>query len=128
MIKIVNIYLVYDLAAWSINLTKNLKFQNCLFRATNVVKTSDKEENLYSRYWITFDSADSWRFDNYFPRNFLIFGVNNRSSLYSNNQKNNLLKLGEGPTYGINGCLGSPERKISINISQTNTKFGLSLH
>ena len=105
-----------------------MKFKNCLFRATNVVKNSDKEENVYSRYRITFDSVDSWRFDNYFPRNFLIFDVNNRSSLYSNNQKNNLLKLGEGPTYGINGCLGSPERKISINISQTNTKFGLSLH
>ena len=35
--------------------------------------------------------------------------------------------LGEGPTYGINGRFGSPEKKFSINFRKANTKFYLSL-
>ena len=37
-------------------------------------------------------------------------GVVNSSSFHSDNRKNNFLKFGEGPTYGINGSLGSPEK------------------
>ena len=36
--------------------------------------------------------------------------------------------LGEGPTYGINGSFGSPEKKFSINFSKANSKFCLCLH
>ena len=36
--------------------------------------------------------------------------------------------LGEVPTLRINGSFGSPEKKISINFSKSNTKFCLSLH
>ena len=42
--KTVNVYIVYDLAAWSRNPTNNFKFRNCLFRATKIVKNSDKEK------------------------------------------------------------------------------------
>ena len=34
--------------------------------------------------------------------------------------------LGEGPTYGINGSFGSPEKKFSINFAEANTKSCLS--
>ena len=40
--KVVNVYIVYDLDVWPRNPTNNLKFKNCLFGATNVVKNSDK--------------------------------------------------------------------------------------
>ena len=46
--KIVNIYIVYDLDAWPKNPTNNFKFKNSLFRATNVIKNSDKEKYAYS--------------------------------------------------------------------------------
>ena len=36
--------------------------------------------------------------------------------------------LGEGPTFRTNGSFGSPEKKLSINFSETNTKLCLSLH
>ena len=36
--KIVIIYIVHDLDAWPRNPTKNLKFKNCLFGATNIKK------------------------------------------------------------------------------------------
>ena len=46
--KIVNVYIVYELNAWSRNPTNNFKFKNCLFEATNIVKNSDKEKYVYS--------------------------------------------------------------------------------
>ena len=52
--KIVNVYILYDLEAWLRNPTKNY-----LFGATTVVKSSDKENYVYSSYEITFDSAGS---------------------------------------------------------------------
>ena len=58
-IKIVNVYIVYDLDAWSRNPTNNFKFKNCLFGATNVVKIVIKKSMGYSGYGITFDSAGS---------------------------------------------------------------------
>ena len=75
MIKIVNVYIIYDLDVWLRNLTSNLK--NCLFEATNIVKNSDNKKFVYSGHGITFDSAGSWSFDNDFARNVIIFGVDN---------------------------------------------------
>ena len=36
------------------------EFKNCLFRATNVAKNSDKEKYVHSGYRITFHSAGLW--------------------------------------------------------------------
>ena len=126
--KIVNVYIVYDLAAWTRNPTNNFKFKNCLFGATNIVKNSDKEKYVYSGYGITFDSGGSWSFDNGTARNVIIFGVDSSSSSHVDNRKNNFLILGLGPTFGINGSFGSPEKIFSINFTKANTKFCLSLH
>ena len=41
-----------------------MKFKNCLFGATNIVKNSDKEKYVYSGYRIIFDSGGFWSFDN----------------------------------------------------------------
>ena len=86
LIKIVNIYVVYELPVWPRNPTNNFKCKNSLFGATNIVKNSDKEKYVYSRYGITFDSAGSWSFDNDFARNVIIFGVDVSSSFHSENR------------------------------------------
>ena len=125
MTKIINVYFVYDLDAWPRN---NVRFKNCLFGATNIVKNSDKENYIYRGYGITFDSGGSWSFDNDFTRNVIIFGVDNSSSSHVDNRKNNFFMLGEGSTFGINGSFESPEKKFRINFSKANTKFCLSLH
>ena len=91
--KIVNVYIVYELNAWSRNPTNNFKFKNCLFGATNIVKNSDKEKYVYSGCWITFDSAGFWSFDNDTARNVIVFGVDNSSSSHSDNCKNNLILI-----------------------------------
>ena len=36
--------------------------------------------------------------------------------------------LDEGDTFGINGSFGGAGKKISVNFSKANTKFGQSLH
>ena len=87
---------------------------NCLFGATNIVKTSDKETYVYSANRIAFVSACSWSFDYYFPRNVIILGVDNSSSSHSDNRKNNFLMLSEAPTYGINESFGSPEKCVVL--------------
>ena len=69
-----------------------------------------------------------WSFDNGTARNVEIFGVDNRSLSHIDNPKNNFLVLGKGPTEGINGSVGTAEKKSSINFSKPNTKFCLSLY
>ena len=49
--NILNIYNDYDLDEWPRYSTSNLKFQNCLFGATNIVRNSDKEVVL-GEYWV----------------------------------------------------------------------------
>ena len=66
-------------------------------------------------------------FDNDYARNVIVFGFNDTSSSHADNCKNNFLILGEGPTFGIDGSFGSPEKNFSINFTKANTKFGLSL-
>ena len=57
-----------------------------------------------------------------------MFDVDNSLSSHTDNQKNDFLILGEGPTFGINRSFGSPEKKFSINFSNVKTKFCLRLH
>ena len=87
--RIVNIYIVYDLAAWPGNPIDNFKFKNCLFGLTNILKISDKETYVYSGYGITFDSGASWSFSNGTARNVIILGVDNNSSSHVGNCKHN---------------------------------------
>ena len=108
--NVVNIYIVYDLDAWPKNPTDNLKVNNCLFEATNIIKNSDKEKYVYGGYRITFDSAGSWTFD--FARNVIIFGIDNSSLSYSDNHKNIFLIL--GPTCSISGSFGSSEKSLVL--------------
>ena len=123
MNKVLNDYIVYDLDGWPRNTNNNFKFKNCLFVATNIVKSTDKEKYLYSGYRITFYSVVSWSFDNDTVRNVITFGVDNSSWSHSENCKNDFLILGAGPTYGINGSFESPEKKFNIDFTKANTKF-----
>ena len=59
--KIGNVSIAYDLDAWSRNPTNNIKLNSELWM-------------IYSSYGTTFDSADSWNFDNDFARHVVISG------------------------------------------------------
>ena len=96
-----------------------------MFGTTNIDRNSVKEKSVYSEYRIKFDNAGSWNFDN---ESAVIFGVDNSLSSHADNRKNNLLVLGKGSTYGINGSGDSAVKNFSISFSKANTKFCLSVH
>ena len=50
-------------------------------------------------------------------KNVVIFGVSNSSSVNTNNKKNNILVLSEGPTQRLNDATVTAEAKYSINFS-----------
>ena len=75
--KFVNIYIAYDLDYWLINPLNNTVLKNCLFGATNIVKSSNKSKNMHNGYGIAFDGSGSWSFRNDFKKKNVIFGVDN---------------------------------------------------
>ena len=76
----------------------------------------------------TDNGKNQWSFRNYYARNVVTFGVDTSSSSHIDNCKNKFSVLGEGDTFGINGRFGAPEKKFTINFTEANTKFCLSLH
>ena len=60
-----------------------------MFGVTNIVKKSDKEKYVYSRYRIAFDGKGELSFGNDYARNVVIFEVDNSSSSHADNLKNN---------------------------------------
>ena len=93
-----------------------------------------RQKYVYYNDWgIAFDGKDMWSlillfwFGNDFARNVVIFDVDNTLSSHTNNQKNNVLVLGEGPTKAINDSICAAE-KTTVNFSKAKTKFCLSLH
>ena len=79
--------------------------------ATNIAKSIDKEEWVFSGFGIVLDGTGSWNFGNDYARNVLIVGVDNSFSFHTENLKHYFLVSGKGPS-----C------------SNKNSKFCRSLH
>ena len=60
-------------------------------------------------------------------RNVVILGVDMSSSQHIDNKKKDILILGKGPTQGLEYTL-TGEKFYSINSTENNKKFCLSLH
>ena len=125
--KIVNIYIVYVI-------NKNYKMssyptlENCSFGAVSETKSNDIDGYKYSGYGIGIDRKGTFSVGNGFGRNCIIFGVDMSSSVHVDNKKKDILILGEGPTQGLDGTTLNAEKKHSINFTENNKKFCLSLH
>ena len=125
--KIVNIYVVYELAASSSH-TSDPTIKNCLFGAVTLTKNADIEKYKYSGYGIGFNRRSSFSFSSGgFGQNVLIFGADMSSSVHIDNKKIDILVLGRGPTQGLESTL-TAEKMYSINFTVTKKKFCLSLH
>ena len=82
----------------------------------------------YSGYGIGFDRKGSFSFpDGGFGQNVLIFWVDMSFSTRIDNKKKDILVLGIGPTQGLEHTL-TAEKIYSINFTEKNKKFCLSLH
>ena len=103
--KIVNIYIVYELAASSSH-TNDPTIKNCLFGAVTLTKNADIEKCKYSGYGISFDRRSSFSFPSGgFGQNVLIFDADMSTSFHIDNKKKDILALGRGPTQGLESTL-----------------------
>ena len=82
----------------------------------------------YSGYDIGFDRRGQFSFGNGFGRNAIIFGVDMSSSVHANNKTRNILVLGKDFIQGIDNTAIYAEKLYSINFTENNRKFCLSLH
>ena len=125
--KVVNIYIIYELAASSSH-TSDPTLKNCLFGAVTLTKNDDIEKYKYFGYGIGFDKRSSFSFPSGgFGQNVLIFGADVSTSIHIDNKKKDILVLGRGPTQGLESTL-TAEKMYSINFTVTKKKFCLSLH
>ena len=125
--NIVNIYIVYELAASSSN-SSDPTLKNCLFGAVTLTKNAGIEKYKYSGYGIGFDRRSSFSFPSgEFGQNVLIFGADMSSSTHIDNKKKDILVLGRGPTQGLESTL-TAEKMYSTYFTVTKKKFCLSLH
>ena len=113
-VKIVNIYIVYDLES---NNNFDPKLENCLFRAVKLTKNNDIDKYKYTGYGIGFDSKGTFLFsDGSFGQNVIILEVAMSTSIHVNNKINNILVLGKQFIEGINDTTIYVEKTYLINI------------
>ena len=110
------------------NISRYPTLENCLFGAVSLTKNVDIDEYKYSGYGIGFDRKRTFSVDSGFGRKCIIFGVDMSSSVNVDNKKKDIVILGEGPTQGLDGTTLTSEKKYSINFTENNKKFCLSLH
>ena len=75
-----------------------------------IVLLAKSKLSSYSGYGLVFDGKSSSIFNDDFPRNVIIFRVDNSSLSYTHNLKNDFLILDERNTFGINGSFGASEK------------------
>ena len=124
--KIVNIYIVYEINK-TFDISSYPTLENCLFGAFKLTKHPDIDQYKYSGYGIGFDRKWFFSFGNGTGRNVIVFGGDMSSSLQIDNKKKDILILGKAPTHGLEHTLTS-EKLYSINFTENNKKFYLSLH
>ena len=91
--KIVNIYIVYELAASSSH-TNAPTIKNYLFGAVTLTKNADIEKYKYSGYGIGFDRRSSFSFPSGGSgQNVLIFGADMSSSIHIDNKEKDILVI-----------------------------------
>ena len=125
--KVVNIYIVYEISR-SINISDYPTLENCLFGVVTLTKNTDISKYKYSGYENRFDSHGNFSFPGTgLRRNLKIFGIDMSSSTKIDNKKKDILILGKGLIQGLGHTLIA-EKMYSINFTEPNKKFCLSLH
>ena len=100
-----------------------VKFNGSCLKRDRSTYTHGKIVHIYIVYEITLFSHPNGGTG----RNVIIFGVDMSSSTKTDNRKKDVLIIGKGPTQGLKHTL-SAEKMYSINITENNKKFCLSLH
>ena len=122
MVKIVNIYIVYEINKNDNIIASDRTPENCLFGAVTLTKNADIDKNGYSGYGNEFDRKGSFSFSGVeYGQNVLIFGADMSFSTHIDN-KEKILVLGWGPTQGLEHTL-TAKKMYLINFTEKNQKF-----
>ena len=83
--KVVNLYITYQLDAWSRDINIDLTWANYLFGVAKVTNNADPDKYGYNGYGIGFDARSkfSWSGD-VWDENVIIFGADMTSSVHVN--------------------------------------------
>ena len=125
----VNLFIVYELDAWSRYLNKTFSLSDCLFEAVKLTNNVDPCNYGHSSYSIGFDvllqfSLSVSEFDNIV----VICCVENSLSVHADNREKEILVLGEEPMDGLYDTSLTPKAKYIVNITKSRKKINLSLH
>ena len=127
--------------SWSYIGTKTrVKFVGSCSKQHKIIYTHKNIINIHIvdeiNLWNYVDSSDpalwnslTFGFSNTgFGRNVITFGADMSLSAHIDNKKNNILILGKGPTQGLDDTTLTAEKVYSVNFTEHNKKFCLSLH
>ena len=128
--QVVNIYIVYEKNLWSFTVGQDLTQINSLLGAVKLTTNADPDKYQHSTYGIRFDASGgfSLSYGSRFSKNVIIFGADISSSVHINNKKKDIFILGKGPTQGFYNTKLTAEKEYSINFTEQQKKFCLSLH
>ena len=113
--KTVNIYIVYEINLWNYVDSSDPTRGNSLFGAVKLVKNADIDKYKYSGYDIGFDTTGTFSFPpGGFGKDIIIFGVDMSSSVHVDNNKKDVLILGEGPTQELDDTTLTAEKSIRL--------------
>ena len=125
----VNIYIVFVINLWPLNVGKDFLLANSLFGAVNLTTNPDPDKYKHSGYGTGFDARGSFSLNSGgFGKSLVIFGADMGSSAHIDNKKKDILILGKGPTDGLDNTALTAEKEYLINFTEQQKKFCLSLH
>ena len=125
--NVVNLFIAYELDAWSQDVNAEFTLKGCLSGSVKITKNADPDKYSYSGYGIGFDSRSLFSIPNFdWGKNVVIFGVDMSSSVHIDNKNKDILILVKGPTQGLDNTTLTAEAERSINFSRSQRKFSLS--
>ena len=99
-----------------------------MFGAVTLTKNRDIDKYKYFGYGIGFYRKGKFIVGNGFGRNCIIFGVDKSSSVHVDNKKKDILILGKNITQGLDDTTLTAEKMYSVNFTENDKIFCLSLH
>ena len=126
--KVVNIYIVYELASINNYRTSVYTIQNALFGAMKIIKSgANNSKNKYEGYGICFDSGGKFNKGNITDgKNVILFGVDMSFSTHATNKANNIYVLGDWLVQGFKNTTIYAEKVFRFNFAEVEKKFVLS--
>ena len=129
-IKVVNIYIVYQILLWPYIQAPDFTLENSLLRAVKLTKNIDADKYKYFGYVIVFDACGRFSLSDgsRFRKNVITFSDDLNSSLHIDNKLKDILILGKGLTDGLDDTLLTAEKEYSMNFTEQQNRFCISLH